>query len=64
MKRFVVVLLIVVTLAGAGYSAYALGYLPAAITQVLAAPAASSAQSAPQSVEAQAVAQPLSLIHI
>lgn len=62
MKRFVVVLLIVVTLAGAGYGAYALGYLPAEITQVLAAPTADSAQSstqrAPQATEPQAVAQP------
>lgn len=62
MKRFVVVLLIVVALAGAGYGAYALGYLPAEIMQVIAAPAADSAQrsaqSAPQAVEEQAVAQP------
>ncbi len=39
MKRFMMVLLIVVVLAGAGYGAYAMGYLPAELTSVLAAPA-------------------------
>lgn len=62
MKRFVVVLLIVVMLAGAGYGAYALGYLPAEIVQVIAAPMADSAQrsveSAPEAAAAQTVAQP------
>lgn len=62
MKRLMVFLLIVVTLAGVGYSAYAMGYLPAEITQVIAAAPAQGTQdevqSAPQDVEAQAVAQP------
>jgi HlyD family secretion protein len=62
MKRLMVFLLIVVTLAGLGYGAYAMGYLPAEITQVIAAAPAQGTQdkvqSAPQDVEAQTVAQP------
>jgi len=61
MKRLIGFLLIVVALAGVGYGAYAMGYLPAEITQVIAAPAEQGAQSdvqsAPQDIEAQA-AQP------
>jgi len=39
MKRLMMVLLFVVVLAGGGYAAYALGYLPAELTGVIAAPA-------------------------
>lgn len=38
MKRIVILLVIVVALAGAGYAAYALGYLPAELTAILASP--------------------------
>jgi HlyD family secretion protein len=62
MKRFMIFLLIVVALAGAGYGAYAMGYLPAQVTQVIAAPpeqgAQTDVQSAPHDDEAQADAQP------
>ena len=39
MKRLMMVLLFVLALAGGGYAAYALGYLPAELTGVIAAPA-------------------------
>lgn len=67
MKRLVVFLLIVVALAGAGYGAYAMGYLPAELTQVIAAPpgaaaeapAGAPAEAAVEAVEAQSdVLQP------
>ncbi len=62
MKRVVMVLVFVVALAGAGYAAYAMGYLPAEMMQVIAAPSQqggqSEVQSASQDVETQAVAQP------
>lgn len=57
MKRLVVFLLIVVVLAGAGYGAYAMGYLPAELTQVIAAPSGAaveaSADAAVEAVETQ-----------
>jgi len=56
MKRFIGFLLVIVVLAGVGYGAYALGYLPAGLTQVLAAPGeqsgSSDLQSAPPAIEA------------
>jgi HlyD family secretion protein len=62
MKRLMIFLLIVVALAGAGYGAYAMGYLPAELTPLIAAPVAqdakADAQRAPQDVEAQAGVQP------
>jgi HlyD family secretion protein len=62
MKRFVILLLVVVVVAGAGYGAYAMGYLPAELTQVIAsssgapveAPAAAGAEAAGE-VAAEAV---------
>lgn len=56
MKRFFGFLLVIVVLAGAGYGAYAMGYLPAELTQVLALPSEQSTgsdlQSAPPAIEA------------
>lgn len=57
MKRVIVLLLIVVALAGTGYGAYAMGYLPAELTQVLAAPSDAEAK-----VEVQAVAPQADLL--
>ncbi len=44
MKRLLIFLLIVIALAGAGYAAYALGYLPAELTEVLASPSGQDVQ--------------------
>ena len=45
MKRLMIFLLIIVSLAGAGYGAYAMGYLPAELTPLIAAPAAQDAKA-------------------
>lgn len=53
MKRIVIFLVIVVALAGAGYAAYALGYLPAELTEVLASPTGQETKVEQPSAEIQ-----------
>lgn len=58
MKRSVFFLIIILALAAAGYGAYAMGYLPGELTQVLAAPSEQDAKVDAQSAPTQAEVQP------